>query len=114
MWSESWTSSRYEIAPRSPRGSAPPDALSRAKFRAVSPYALRTVPDVRAVTDLHRRAHRPGGREVAKSTFVRGQALGFACAALIGYALLGCGMLTGAGSGTTGKAIQPAPFCVAA
>lgn len=50
---------------------------------------------------------------MAKAQFVRGHALGFARSTLVGLALITCGTLTGAGSGATGRPIQPAPFCVA-
>jgi hypothetical protein len=51
---------------------------------------------------------------VAKSQFDRRHILGFARSALVGLALIQCGTVTGAGSGAGGRAIQPAPFCVAA
>jgi hypothetical protein len=51
---------------------------------------------------------------VAKSQFDRRHILGFARSALVGLALIQCGTQTGAGSGAAGRAIQPAPFCVAA
>jgi hypothetical protein len=51
---------------------------------------------------------------VAKSQFSRGHALGFARSAVVGLALIRCGTLTAAGSGTIERATQPSHFCVAA
>jgi hypothetical protein len=51
---------------------------------------------------------------MAKSQFARGHALGFASSALFALALVSCGTLTAAGSGTIERATQPSHFCVAA
>ena len=50
---------------------------------------------------------------MARSQLARRHALGFARSALVALAFISCGALTGAGSGLTRQAIQPAPFCVA-
>jgi hypothetical protein len=50
---------------------------------------------------------------VAKSQLAWGNALGFACSAIVALAFISCGTLTGAGSGARGQALQPASLCVA-
>jgi hypothetical protein len=50
---------------------------------------------------------------VAKSRFAGRHALGFAGSVLVASALIGCGTLTGAGSGTIERGTQPSHFCVA-
>jgi len=49
---------------------------------------------------------------VAKSRFARRHALGLAGSVLVASALIGCGTVTGSGSGTIGRASQ-SNFCVA-
>lgn len=51
---------------------------------------------------------------MAKSQLDRRHILRFAGSALVGLALIQCGTQTGTGSRAAGRAIQPAPFCVAA
>ena len=51
---------------------------------------------------------------MAKSRFARRHALGLAGSVLVASALIGCGTVTGAGSGTVGRASQSTHFCVAA
>lgn len=50
---------------------------------------------------------------MAKSRFARRHALGLAASVLVASALIGCGTVTGAGSGTIGRASQSTHFCVA-
>lgn len=50
---------------------------------------------------------------MAKSPFTGRSARGFAGSVLVASALIGCGTLTGAGSGTIERATQPSHFCVA-